>query len=193
MFFIECDLCDRIDCGCITCLLSVTLEAEAILCSKILLREVGHLYSTSALHWSHYEALSISKYSECSCLILKRTLIYLSWVKILLLVYIIKVPYMYKLFRVRGDQQRKFNTHLMNWFANVCFSDLVELLRASPLPKFDLAVPTSTYDYILIILRHVVNIPYRLSMRSYLLNKGSLRIILLLSKIPFLNSVVRVS
>jgi hypothetical protein len=189
VLFVEGYLTHWVHLGCVVLFLPVTFEAKVARLSIVLFWEIVVLNTTPAFHWANYETFAITKYFYRGRLVFQRALVNFYWVKILLVEDVVKVPNMNELFRVSCDHKRKFYTHVVNWFADVCFTNLVKLVRGLPSPKFDFTVPTSAHDNIVTILWHVVNIFNRLRVCSNL-HYCSLRVLLLLYEIPLLYSVI---
>lgn len=55
-----------------------------------------------------------------------------------------------------SHQQRELTTHVVNWLAKVCLSNLVKLSGAAPCPELDSGIPSTTDNYSLPILIEVV-------------------------------------
>jgi hypothetical protein len=109
----------------------------------------------------------------------------MNWVEIILL-HELEVPYMNLLIRVRSNQQGVSARHLMNWLAHIRASNLIELAILLDLPKFDKSIPTSRDNDAITLNVERVDILHR----SIVLT-NSLRLHLLLVRVPIFNSVVR--
>ena len=130
---------ESVDCvhlGARRVIVSVTFEAEIISKVNLVLIEIDVFDATSSLNRADSVSLSVGKALDARRGTPQRGDRDSKWIEIVI-ENILQVPVVHDKLRMGCHQQRELATHVVDWHAQVRFSDLVELSATSPGPDLD--------------------------------------------------------
>jgi len=136
----------------------VALEAEVTLIDGCNVVQINIDNSTPTFDRANSVACTIAEHADGTGGVSQWTLQYMNRIEITI-ENIIKIPKVYKLFRMTCDKKRESSTKLMDWFAHIALANLRKSCILN-LPKLNHAVPTTRNKEALSIVleaEHVLN------------------------------------